>query len=316
MAFVINHKVQAEKLVNQLDKIRKESSDSLEKLSSGKVFTAADPRPADRALAEGLEFKMRSLAASKRGMNDAVSLLQTAESGLSEISNIMTRMKEINVAAASTTLSNNERKFLFIEYQALHDEINRIAQTTQFNGIPLLNGHSEKAPESMVFNLDDPHPGDGKGADEENNVNSINFDGMKNVVVTTEGLGLASAAELLKIADDDGAGISVDDARELLAPSDLDGEHSTIYDKAASLLASHRAVFGGIQERINRVIDYNDVFAENIAAAKSKIADTDYAAEVTRLAQNNILLQATTGLLAQNNITSNIALTLIGSVIK
>ncbi|MGE0173159.1 MAG: flagellin [Oligoflexales bacterium] len=309
MAFIINNKVISDSLTKHLDKARKEYNDSLEKLSSGQVFTSSDPRPSERALAEGLEFKLRGLSASKRNINDAVSLLQTAEAGLSEVNNIVMRLKEINVSAASTTLTDNERKFLFVEYEALMNEINRISETTEFNGIPLLNGESERAPESLIF-----HVGDSMHSDEnaDTDVNSLRFDDFKSVVATTDGLGLRSALDLLGSAGEDG--ISFEDAQDLMVPDDE--EFTTVYDMALDRLNMHRAVFGAMQERLNRALDYNDVFAENIAAAKSKIADTDYAQEVSKMAHNNILIQATTGLLAQNNMNANLTLSLIGSILK
>ena len=82
------------------------NADALEKLSTGTVFTTRDPRPAERSIAEGLEYKLRGLAAAKRNINDAVSLIQTGEAGLNEITNMLLRMKEINATAASTTISD------------------------------------------------------------------------------------------------------------------------------------------------------------------------------------------------------------------
>ena len=232
MAFVINSRVLSEKLVNRLDQKEKENIDSLEKLSSGVVFTSTDPRPADRALTEGLEFKLRSLSASKRNINDAISLLQTAESGFSEVNNIMTRMKEINTAAATTTMSDSDRKFLFVEYQALYDEIGRIAKTVQFNGIPLLYGKADNTPESLIFRVDDPFK-DAKGSSGNNDINTIRFDGLKNVDVTPEGLGLQSAENILKDSED-GKGIDLASARDMMQTDD--DNYATAYDKALSTL--------------------------------------------------------------------------------
>src|SRR5690606_9874093 len=147
--------------------------------------------PSERALAEGLEFRLRSLAASKRNINDAVSLLQTAESSMSEIGNMMVRMKEINVAASNTTLTDSERRYLFIEYEALYDEINRIAHTTEFNGLPILNGAAENAPESLIF-----HIGDQFFGDDDDDLNALVFENFDAITATTEGLGLKSARDL------------------------------------------------------------------------------------------------------------------------
>ena len=308
MANVINDKVVSQKLNRHLNQARRENVDSLEKLSSGQIFTTQDPRPADRALAEGLEFKLRSLSASKRNINDAVSLLQTAESGFSEVNNILTRLKEINVAAAATTMTNQERKFLFIEYQALYDEMNRIAQTTEFNGIPLLNGENEKTPESLIFRVDDPYRGD-DAPTESGDWNEIRFENLRDVIANPDGLGLRSVREYLE----DEEGIDLETAQELLEPEDSD-LFSTIYDEALDRLSGFRATYGAMQTRLQKAMDYASVFEENIAAAKSRIADTDYAEEVSRLTQNNVLMQATTSLLAQNNFNASMAMRLINSI--
>ena len=298
-------------LERHLDKSQRDNADSLEKLSSGSVFSKNDPRPAERALAEGLEFKLRSLASSKRNVNNAVSLLQTAESSLSEITNMVLRMKEINVAAASTTVSNNERRFLFIEYQALHDEINRIAVTTEFNGIPLLNGDSPNAPEELVFRIGDPVLAEDGGTDEQD-INAVHFSGLKAVVATTRGLGLGSAAELL-LGSSDEEGISIEDVEELMTPEDTD-LFATTYDQALNSISTQRAVFGGFQARLNRAVDFIDVYQENIAAAKSAIADVDYAKESSRLVETRLMIQAGTAVLAQGNINAQLALNLLNNI--
>jgi flagellin len=306
MAFNIKDKALQANLARHLEKAQKMNSDSLEKLSSGTVFTRNDPRPAERALAEGLEFKLRSLASSKTNINSAVNLLQTAESSLSEITNMVLRMKEINVAAASTTVSDKDRKFLFIEYEALHDEINRIATTTEFNGIPLLNGESPDAPDELVFRVGDPMYSEESDSDD---INVIRFEGIKGVVATTVALGLKSARDLLL---DSEQGIELVDVEDLLmADDDLFG---SIYDQALDTISTSRAVFGGMQSRLQSATDFLDVYQENIAAAKSSIADVDYASEVARLTESRILMQAGTAVMAQGNINSQLALNLLNSL--
>jgi flagellin len=306
MAFNIKDKALQANLARHLEKAQKVNSDSLEKLSSGSVFTRNDPRPAERALAEGLEFKLRSLASSKTNINSAVNLLQTAESSLSEITNMVLRMKEINVAAASTTVSDKDRKFLFIEYEALHDEINRIATTTEFNGIPLLNGDSPDAPDELVFRVGDPMVSEGVDSED---LNVIRFEGIKSVVATTAALGIKSARDLLLDSDQ---GIGIQDVEDLLmADDDLFG---SIYDQALDTISTSRAVFGGMQSRLQSATSFLDVYQENITAAKSSIADVDYASEVARLTESRILMQAGTAVLAQGGINSQLALNLINSL--
>jgi flagellin len=313
VAFNIKDRGLQANLERQLSRAQRENADSLEKLSSGTVFSKNDPKPAERALAEGLEFKLRSLASSKRNITSAVSLLQTAESSLSELANMVIRMKEINIAAANTTVSDKERRFLFIEYQALHDEINRIAETTNFNGIPLLNGNDPTSPEELVFRLGDPQASDGEAiVDIEDDINVLRFDGLKKIVATAEGLGLHSAKELLLDASDE-EGIAIEDVEELMAPEDSDLFDSA-YDEAMDLISTARAVFGGMQARLQRSMDHIDVYQENLTAAKSSIADVDYAKEVSRMVETRMLVQAGTAVLAQGNINSALALNLLKSI--
>lgn len=310
MAFNIKDKGLEATLSRHLEKAQRTNSDALEKLSSGTVFTKNDPRPAERALAEGLEFKLRSLASSKTNINSAVNLLQTAESSLSEITNMVLRMKEINVAAASTTVSDKDRRFLFIEYEALHDEINRIAITTEFNGVPLLNGDSESSPEELIFRVGDPSSADSESADDDD-INVIRFDGFKSIVATTAAMGLRSAKDLL--VDSDEYGISIEDVEDLLLAEDED-LFPSIYDQALDTISTQRAVFGGMQARLQAATDFIDVYQENITAAKSNIADVDYAKEVSRLTESRILMQAGTAVLAQGNINSQLALNLLNTL--
>ena len=312
MAFNITDRNLHAMLERNLADAQRDTSGSLERLSSGSAFSRGQPMPAERALAEGLEFKLRSLSASKRGINTAVNMLQTAEGSLAEISNMVLRMKEINTAASNTTISDNDRGFLFVEYQALHDEVNRIAETTEFNGVPLLNGNSSKSPESLIFRVGDPFKSQSAESDRDSgDLNLLKFDGFKQVVATSAGLGLKSAQSLLTNAE--GNGISVDDAVELMTPEDSE-TFSNVYDQALNTISTHRAVFGALQVRLDRAADYIDVYQENLTAAKSAIADVDYAKEVSHLVQARLRVQAGTAALAQGNINAHQALSLLNSI--
>ena len=311
MGVNIGDKSLASTLQRHLDKAQRSQADALEKLSTGQVFTRFDPRPADRALAEGLEFKIRSLSSAKRNINDAVSLLQTAESGMSEINNMVLRMKEINVAAANTTINDRERRYLFVEYQALHDEVNRVAVSTEYNGLPLLNGRARNAPEELVFRVGDVSQTDRTRRGED--VNVIRFDGLRNIVATADALGLKSAREILSESSEV-SGISLRDAREMLTPTTDD--FATTFDQALANLATQRSVFGALQSRLTRAMDYVDVYQENITAAKSNIADVDYASEITRLTTNRVLVNAASALMGHTNIAAQITAGLIDSLNK
>lgn len=291
------------KLSRQITKLSEQNADSLEKLSTGEVFTSRDPRPSDRALAGGLKQKIKSLASAKRGINDGISLLQIAESGFNEISNIINRMKEINLAASSTTISTNERKFLFIEYQALFDEVDRIARTTEFNGIHILNGSDEQRPEEIVIQLHQPML-----AGDDNDINILRFSGIKDIDATTEGLFLVDPSTII----DPDEGVERDIAVELMEPENPD-KYANSYDQALDRLMGFRAEFGAMQTRLQAAANYNAVMEENLSAARSKISDTDYALEVSKLANNNILIQASTSLMSQSEFIARNILSLINN---
>lgn len=310
MVFIGDKSLQ-QSLQRSLEKATRDNADAMEKLASGSVFTKFDNRPSDRKLAEGLSFKVRGLAAAKRNINDAVSLLQTADAGIQQINDMIIRMKEINIAATNTSISDQERKFLFVEYQALHDEIQRVAETTTFNGVPLLNGDSPDAPQQMIFRVGEPVVSEETGSYEDD-LNTITFDGLKDVVATPFGLGISSAFEFIDGLDST-EGIEIADAQDLLAP--LDGQHATVYDEAIDKLANMRAVYGSMQNRMQRALEFNDVLSENLSAARSNIADTDYASEVSRMTASRILMQAGTAVLTQSSFTNSLSLSLINGIL-
>ncbi len=296
------------RLTNELERAKKKENDSLEKLSTGVRFTSLDPRPADRAIAEKMEHRLRSLNASKRLINDDISLLQTAESSMAEVGNAITRMKEINVQAMNTTVSDRERRFLIVEYDALYDELNRVARTVEYNGIPLLNGGSEGSLKSLTLRIDAPYYDAGSSVD----LNVINLEDFASLNTTPQGLGLKEAKELLSDSTDS-AGISIEDVQDLLTPEDTD-TYASVYDQAISRLSAQRAVLGSIQSRLSSSLDFIDIYEENIAAAKSRIADTDYAREATNLVQAKIQSNATTSLLAQTELESNQIMKLLSAL--
>jgi flagellin len=229
---------------------------------------------------------------------------------MNQINDMVLRMKEINMAATNTTISDQDRKFLFVEYQALHDEIQRVAETTTFNGVPILNGDSPDTPQQLIFRVGDPTTVDEMAAPEDD-LNTIIFDGIRDVVATPFGLGLASAQEFIEGLDPT-EGINIADAQELLVP--LADGYATIYDEAIDKLANMRAVYGGMQNRMQRALDFNDVLAENLSAARSNIADTDYASEVSRMTASRILMQAGTAVLAQSSFTNSLSLNLLNGI--
>lgn len=250
---------------------------SMEQLSSGSRINKAADDAAGLAISEGLKSQIRSLSQAGRNANDGISMIQTAEGGLSEISNILTRMRELGVQASSDTVGDTERGFLNREVQQLKDEAQRITQTTRFGSAKLLDGTGD------VYDFQV-----GIGNDQE--ADRIGFNaGETNA--TTSSLGI-----------DDFDFSSKEGAQSAL----------TKVDEAQTQVNGYRANLGAIQNRLLSTVDNLAVTHENISAANSRIRDTDVAAASAETTRNQILLQANASVLAQANAMPNAAMKLIG----
>lgn len=262
---------------NNLSKVARESQESLDKLSSGQRVVKAADDAAGLAIAKRLEATSRGLKQAQRNANDGISYVQTAEGGLNEVSNILTRLRELSVQAASDTVGDNERSLLDKEYQQLISEVDRIAESTEFNGAKLLNGEGDG---SLSFHV-------GAFAGEEN---KVEFDASK--TDTTSG----------SIGID---GLSVEDK------GSAEGAIADI-DSAIDLVSGYRANLGSIQSRLTSTSDNLGNQIINQDSAKSVVLDVDVAQEASKLASSNVVKQAGISALAQANSLPNSALRLIG----
>lgn len=289
-----------------LEKARVKYDNALEKLSSGVIFTKSDPKPAEKAISETMRHSIRSLQMGKKNASMAISLVQTAEGGLNEISNILIRMKEIAVASANNTVSDKERTFFFIEYESLRNEIDRIADSTEFSGIKVINGgvpgNRQEDLNFLVGALNEYH------LKPDENPNIIQLKNIANIKATTENLGLRSAVHLINEED----GISMNDVTELIEPENT--EYASNIDEALASLSRYRAEYGAINTRLEHVVDFMSVHEENIQAAQSKITDVDIAAETAKLSQAGILMQASVALHTHGNMESRAALRLLDGI--
>jgi flagellin len=233
---------------NNIAKAQREASKSLERLSSGVKFTKEDPLPAERALSDSLGMKMRESASYKRNANDGMSVVQTADSALNEISNIVVRLKELATQASSSTLSDRERQFLFIEYNALYDEVDRISKTTSFNGMDLLNGNSSNGGDEKGLAIT---VGPNRGEEDSSNV--IRMSNLQRIAATSENLGLVNVRGMLR----DDEGVSLDDVIDVFS-SDSDTVSGS-FDTALEKIASFRSEFGAISSRLTHVLDVLDI---------------------------------------------------------
>lgn len=267
-------------------------SENMEKLSSGYRINKSADDAAGLAISEGLGGKIRSLDQAKRNANDGISLIQVAEGGMNEVSNILVRMRELATQAASDTIGNTERSYTNKEYNELVQEIDRIAATTEFNGIKLLGGaDANDGLDIMTF-----HVGQGDGQVE--NTDTIEF-GIDKIRMNTEVLGIEGGAA---IGPEEAGG-----SFERQTAADKLG----ILDTAIQTIAGNRAEIGAKQSRLNSTIQNLGVQIENMSTSRSRIRDVDFASVTSEFTQNRILAQAGTSVLAQASSTPELALKLL-----
>ncbi len=267
--------------------------DSLEKLSSGFRINKSADDAAGLAISETLRAKVRSLTQAQRNANDGVSLVQVAEGSMNEVSNILIRLRELATQAASDTIGTRERSFTNREYVQLVDEIDRISNTTEFNGLNLLQG-AEGNNDIKNFSI---HVGAGDGSIENTDIIGIDIDDFK--LNAKEVLGLNNEAEIGPLDYEDSF------ARETAA------EKLTVIDTALKKVAGQRATLGAKQSRLSSTINNLGIQIENMQAANSRVRDVDFAAETARYTQNKILSQAGISVLAQANQSPELALALL-----
>lgn len=277
-----------------------------EKLASGYRINSGADDAAGFAIAEVLKADVRSLNQARRNANDAVSMIQTAEGGLDEINNIMIRLRELSVQAASDTLGARERRYLNEEFMALKDEVDRIAVSTEYTGTRLLAGNTE-LPEEMRINQN-PFPlevqvgkdyyASADSLDSQNPVNILRLS-FDNFNATTEGegsLGLGSSQN--------SEGTRIDTKQS--------AQNSIMQiNKAMESIASYRGTLGAVQNRLESTDRNLAIQVESLSAAKGRIKDADFAAESAEYTQQSILQQAGASVLAQANQLPQIALKLL-----
>jgi flagellin len=255
----------------------RDQASSLGKLSSGSRIVRAADDAAGLAISEKLKAQIRGMNQAERNANDGISMIQTAEGGLSEVSNILTRLRELSVQSASDTVGDRERQFTDLEYQNLKQEIERISQVTEFNGKKLLDGSGQKYDFQIGINNNEFQ-------------DRISFDAQ---AVNSSLLNLG--VQELSVSNKESAQLSLANL-----------------DDAIQNISGQRAELGAKQNRLTSTIQNLQVSSENLSAANSRIRDTDYAAETANNARLNILNSAGTAVLAQSNAQGANALSLIG----
>ena len=265
-------KTNMESLIAQrrISENRRAFGDSLEKLSSGQRINKSADDAAGLAVSERMRATTRSLEVSKRNANDGISYIQTAEGSLNEVTNIIVRMRELTAQAASDTLGNKERSYLDKEFQQMRQEVQRIVDTTEFNGSKILQSQ-EKPIQIFVGASNRANDFEGNApeiADPDPDVISIDLSDLGKM---TEAVGKLTMEEGLAIVPPGMEG----GAQEL-------GETGTAdlfnrLDTALDSIAGYRATLGSVQSRLNSAINNIEVSTENLNAANSRIRDVDFA---------------------------------------
>jgi len=250
-------------------------SGNLAHLSSGLRINDASDDAAGLALSQQMRAQIRSLGQAQRNGNDGISMVQVAAGAMSQQASILTRMRELAVQSANDSLDDATRsQTVDVEFQKLFSEVDRIANSTKFNGVALLN---DPAATQLDFQI---------GADN----NSDNRIQINAVDVTTTGLSMTGA----KVSDKASAQTAIDSI-----------------DSAIKTLSQNQAIFGASQNRMQAAVDNAASTAENLAAAESRIRDVDVASESAAMSRNQVLVQAGTAILAQANQLPQAALSLL-----
>ncbi len=256
---------------------------SMQRLSSGLRVNSAKDDAAGLAIATRMDSQVRGMNVAMRNANDAISLSQTAEGALGNVTTMLQRMRELAVQAANGTNSSTDRASLDAEYQQLSEEAKRTMAGTQFNGQNVLATTA-----TSTFQI---------GANTSTTLDQITVAGFNwstNAVTGAVGSALGTAVSGISGTDGTGATAAI-----------------TNIDAAITAINSQRATYGAVQNRFASVVSNLQVSAENQTAARSRIMDADYAAETSNLSRSQILQQAGNAMVAQANQLPNQVLSLL-----
>ena len=275
MGLRINTNIPAMTAQRSLSQITERLAVGYRRLATGLRITTAADDAAGLGISERLRAQVRSLDQARRNALDGISLVQTGEGALGEVSGMLLRLRELAVQSANGSVSNSDRRTLDEEFQQLVDEIDRIGRGTEFNGIKLLDGNAS----TVLFQV-----GIGTNA------------------------GIDTLAASLSPVLATGLGLSV------LGVTNVGASTTAIaaIDSAIDSVSRVRGRFGALQNRLDSTIRNLAVQSENLAAAESRIRDADLAKEVAVVAKYQILQQAAISVLAQANSQPQLALRLLG----
>ena len=295
---VINTNVAANITANALTKNERAMSQAMERLSTGQRINSASDDAAGLAISSRMTSQINGLNMAVRNANDAISLVQTVDGALVEVTNMLQRMRELAVQANSESYSATDRDLLEAEFDALQSAIQDINDDTQWNGTALLSGGT-----TFTFSV-------GANADQTIAITVKDFEtNGANAASASLGIfeNLDATGGVLAYADDDAAdliGLSVD-------TTSLANTAITQVDNAITRVQAHRADLGATISRLEYTADNLANVSQNTSASRSRVLDADYAAETTELARTQIIQQAATAMLSQANQQAQTVLALL-----
>jgi len=270
MAMTIRTNLAAMSSINTLNGTQKSLSHSLEKISSGLRINRAADDAAGLGVATRMESDNTSLKQAMRNTNDGISMVQTAEGSIEQLSNILIRFRELSVQAANETYTTTDRSMIQTEMSQLKNEFNRITSTANFNEQDLLEA-------TIAISIQVGMDGSGD--------NRITFT-LANFATTTGSSGMTSLSGVFKNVAN-GANVTVAQANLARLDSAING------------LSTRRAKLGAIQNRFENALAEASTYSQNLSAAQSQILDVDYASESANMTRYQIQSQAGVAALAQ-----------------
>ena len=271
---VVNTNISASVAQAALVRNERALGSAMEQLSTGKKISSAADNASGLAISSRMTAQIRGLDQAVANANDGVSMVNTAEGALDEITDMLQRMRELAVQAGTGTTSSEDRDYLNLEYLELLAEIERISANTEWNGQAILNGSAGGANISTVaFQV---------GADPTQTI-SLGFGGFANTqaMQSLDGFNLSAATVASALAA----------ASQVITAADI----------AIEEVSKQRATFGATSNRLLHAVDNLTNIKTEAEASRSRILDTDYAAATSELARTQIIQQAGTAMLAQAN---------------
>jgi flagellin len=294
MSIVVNTNIGSLNAQRSLAESSKELATAMERLSSGKKINSAADDAAGFAIAERMTAQVRGLNMATKNANDGLAMLATIENATNDVTDMLQRVRELAVQAANDTNSSIDRGYLQNEVDSLLNEINRVSTQTVYNNLTVLDGSRSgsfqvgtEAGQTISFSIDS---------------------------IDTDTLGLTSGVFTAASGDDPSSVIDVADLTATrISVADADTAASALADITAAIeqVASNRASYGAMSNRLEYTVSNLMNVAEFSAAARSRIEDADFAAESARLAKAQVLQQTGTAMLAQANASSQLAIQLI-----